>query len=257
MKLQKVKRNSKANLLLAALPALLGLILRLIVPSFRFTGWILLGISCVIALFLLLRLLRNKHPKLAKVCLVLLCTGLSLGVIAATITGIPIAKAANADPQPCEYVIVLGAGINGSTPSLSLRDRLDAAYNYLVAYPETICIVSGGQGPGEDLTEALCMFKDLTARGIAPERIWMEDKSTSTRENIAFSLALIEEKTGRRPTEAGVLSSEYHMYRAKLVAREQGLEATEIPAKTSWVSLRINYFLREIVAVWYYVLLGG
>jgi len=77
------------------------------------------------------------------------------------------------------------------------------------------------------------------------------------RKNIAFSLALIEEKTGQRPREAGVLSSEYHMYRAKLVAREQGLEAIEIPARTSWISLRINYFLREIVAVWYYVLLGG
>jgi uncharacterized SAM-binding protein YcdF (DUF218 family) len=85
----------------------------------------------------------------------------------------------------------------------------------------------------------------------------MEDKSTSTRENIAFSLALIAEKTGQRPLKAGVLSSEYHMYRAKLVAREQGLEAIEIPARTSWFSLRINYFLREIVAVWYYVILGG
>ena len=252
-----LKCNRKAGLLLVALPAFLGLVLRLIVPSFRFTGWILLGVSLIILLFFLIRLLRKPHPKAANILFGLLSAGLSIGIVAAAITGIPIAKAAAAAPQPCEYVIVLGAGINGSTPSLSLRDRLDAAYDYLVAYPDAICIVSGGQGPGEDLTEALCMYKDLTARGIAPERIWMEDKSTSTRENIAFSLALIEEKTGHRPTEAGVLSSEYHMYRAKLVAREQGLEAIEIPAKTSWVSLRINYFLREIVAVWYYVLLGG
>jgi len=152
---------------------------------------------------------------------------------------------------------VLGAGINGSTPSLSLRNRLDAAYEYLTAHPETICIVSGGQGPGEDLSEALCMYKDLTAKGIAPERIWMEDKSTSTRENIAFSLALIEEKAGQCPTKAGILSSEYHLYRAGLVAKSQGLEMIGIPARTSWAALRINYFLREIVAVWYYTLLGG
>ena len=101
------------------------------------------------------------------------------------------------------------------------------------------------------------MFNDLTAKGIAPERIWMEDKSTSTWENIAFSLDLIEEKTGQRPQKAGILSSEYHIFRAGLVARSQNLEAIGIPAKTSWVSLRINYFLREIVAVWYYALLGG
>ena len=252
-----LKLNRKSGLLLVALPAFLGLVMRLIVPSFRFTGWILVGVSCVIALFLLIRLLRSKHPRLAKVCFGLLCIGLSMGLVAAVITGIPIAKAATAVPQPCEYVIVLGAGINGSTPSLSLRDRLDAAYEYLTAHPDAICIVSGGQGPGEDLTEALCMYLDLTEKGITPERIWMEDKSTSTRENIAFSLALIEEKTGQRPLKAGVLSSEYHMYRAKLVAREQGLNAIEIPAKTSWVSLRINYFLREIVAVWYYLILGG
>ena len=252
-----LKLNRKAGLLLVALPAFLGLLLRLIVPSFRFTGWILLGVSCVLLLYLLIRLLRKTHPKAASILFGLLSAGISMGIAAAVITGIPIARAATAVPGACEYVIVLGAGINGSTPSLSLRDRLDAAYTYLTAHPDAICIVSGGQGPGEDLTEALCMYLDLTEKGIAPERIWMEDKSTSTRENIAFSLALIEEKTGQRPTEAGVLSSEYHMYRAKLVAREQGLNAIEIPAKTSWVSLRINYFLREIVAVWYYLILGG
>jgi len=249
--------NRKSGLLLVALPAVLGLLLRLLLPSFRFTGWILLGVSVLLLLFGLIRLLRKRHPRAAKVLFSLLCVGLSMGILAAVITGIPIAGAATAVPGACDYVIVLGAGINGSTPSLSLRDRLDAAYDYLTAYPDALCVVSGGQGPGEDMTEALCMFNDLTARGIDPKRIWMEDKSTSTRENIAFSLALIEEKTGQRPREAGVLSSEYHMYRAKLVAREQGLEAIEIPARTSWISLRINYFLREIVAVWYYVLLGG
>ena len=180
-----------------------------------------------------------------------------MGILAAVITGIPIIRAATATPTACQYVIVLGAGINGSTPSMSLRDRLNAAHDYLTAYPDAICIVSGGQGPGEDLSEALCMYQELTARGIAPARIWMEDKSTSTRENIAFSLDLIEAKTGQRPQKAGILSSEYHIFRAGLVAQSQNLEAIGIPAKTSWLTLRINYFLREIIAVWYYTLLGG
>ena len=101
------------------------------------------------------------------------------------------------------------------------------------------------------------MYNDLTGKGIDPERVWMEDNATNTRENIAYSLALIEEKTGVRPDTTGLISSEYHLFRAGLFAREQNLTAVGIPAKTSWFSLRLNYFLREIVAVWYYVILGG
>ena len=157
----------------------------------------------------------------------------------------------------CDYIVVLGAGVNGTVPSLSLRERLDAAYRYLLAHPDAVCVVSGGQGNGEDITETQCMFNDLTARGIEESRIWMEDKATNTRENIRFSLDLIEEKTGRRPEQIGLVSSEYHLYRAGLLARAENITSYGIPARTSWVTLRINYFLREIVAVWYYTLLGG
>ena len=101
------------------------------------------------------------------------------------------------------------------------------------------------------------MFEALTSRGIAPERIWLEDRSTSTQENLQFSLALIEEKTGTRPSKAGILSNEFHLYRAGLVAQTLGLEPVGIPAETEWFGLRVNYFLREIFAVWYYALLGG
>ena len=235
----------------------LGLLVYFGIHGFSFTAYILFGIAGVILCYKILAALKGKHPKAAKVLFCILSAGLFLGGIAAVITGIPIAIAMGGSEEPCQYMIVLGAGINGTVPSLSLRNRLDAAYEYLSAHPETICIVSGGQGPGEDLSEALCMYKDLTSKGIATERIWMEDQSTSTRENIAFSLALIEEKTGQRPAKAGILSSEYHLYRAGLVAKSQGLEMIGIPARTSWAALRINYFLREIVAVWYYTLLGG
>lgn len=142
-------------------------------------------------------------------------------------------------------------------PSLSLQDRLDAAYDYLVTYPDAVCVVSGGKGDGENITEALCMFNELTARGIAPERVWMEEQATSTQENIRFSLNLIEEKTGTRPERIGLVSSEYHLYRAGLFAREENVVSYGIPARTSWVSLRINYFLREIAGVWHHIILGG
>ena len=97
----------------------------------------------------------------------------------------------------------------------------------------------------------------LVEHGIAPERIWMEEKATSTWENIRFSLDLIEKTTGLRPKTAGIVSNEFHLCRAGLMARRQGLTAVGIPAHTSWVSLRVNYFLREIVAVWKLMILGS
>lgn len=237
--------------------ALLGAVVYFAMPGYSFSAYILLGIAGIIGCYLLLKLLRQKKPKLSRVLFWILTICLCLGLLAAGYTGSLIGTAAVSHPEPgCDYIILLGAGVNGTAPSLSLRERLDAAYDYLTANPETVCIVSGGQGRGEEISEALCMYNDLTARGIDPSRIWMEDQASNTRQNIIFSLDLIETQTGIRPTTAGVVSSEYHLYRAGLFAEEQGLTAVGIPARTSWVTLRINYFLREIAAVWYYTLFG-
>ena len=101
------------------------------------------------------------------------------------------------------------------------------------------------------------MRNELVAMGIDPERIWIEDKATSTWENLHFSLDLIEEKTGTRPEKIGVLSSEYHLYRASLFAKACGVEFVGVPAQTSRVSQMINHFMREVAGVWHYWLLGG
>ena len=79
----------------------------------------------------------------------------------------------------------------------------------------------------------------------------------TTWENIRYSLDLIEARTGARPTRLGVLSSEYHLFRASLFARKNGVEFVGIPAKTSRLSQKINHFMREVAGVWHYILLGG
>ena len=107
------------------------------------------------------------------------------------------------------------------------------------------------------LAEASFMKEYLTGRGIDADRIWLEEKSTSTWENLEFSLGVIEEKTGKRPHAVGIVSSEFHLYRAGLVAEKMQVTAIGIPVKTSRVSLFVSYFLREIVAVWKYAVLGG
>ena len=250
-------RTGKTDGICVVSLAVLGLFVRIVFSTFRFTGYILMGCGAVLGCYVLLRCLAKKKPKLARVLSVTLSFGLGVGFIAAIITGMIIVRAWTIPPVACDYVVVLGAGVNGTRPSLSLQERLDAAYEYLIAYPDAVCVVSGGQGNGEDITEAQCMYNELTAMGIEADRIWMEEQATNTQENIRFSLNVIEEKTGTRPDRIGLISSEYHLYRAGLFARSENITANGIPAKTSWVTLRINYFLREIVAVWYYTLLGG
>ena len=162
-----------------------------------------------------------------------------------------------ADGQDCT-VVVLGCQVfPDGHPSLMLRGRINAAYDYLSAHPDVIAVVSGGQGMDEHMTEAECMYAELMSMGIAPNRVWREDQASSTWENIQFSLNLIEEKTGRRPQKLGVLSSEYHLFRASLFAKACDVEFVGIPAKTSVWSQKLNHYMREVAGVWHYLILGG
>lgn len=244
--------------LLAGFFLLLGILIYVCIIGYSFSAMICFGIAGVIAVYRLLTLLATTHKRPAAILRLLLSIFLCLGLLAAFATALPIARAAFADPAPnCQYIVVLGAGLHGTTPSMTLSDRLNAAADYLVHNPDTVCIVSGGQGPGEDMTEARCMYDILTARGIDSARIWMEGRSTSTYENLQFSVALIEEKTGEHPEMLGIISSEYHIYRACMTAEKLGIHPIGIPAKTSRVTLFLNYFFREIPAVWYYTISGG
>lgn len=137
-----------------------------------------------------------------------------------------------------------------------LRDRVNAAYTYLSEYEDVVCVVSGGKGSEHQLSEAQCMFNELTELGIAPERILMEDRAVSTVENFSLSLDLIEKETGSRPEKLGVLSSEFHLLRANMFAKREGITAVTVPAKTTDPGTFWSYFLREIVLVWYYAVLG-
>lgn len=236
----------------------IGLFLQFALIGYSFLAMVCFGIAALLICYRLLSLLARTHLQTAKALRTILSVCLMIGLLAAALTGIQIARsAAGAPDAECDYMVVLGAGVNGTVPSLALHNRLVCARDYLQAHPNSICIVSGGQGPGEDISEALCMYNYLTTQGIDSARVWMEDKATSTQENIAFSLSLIESRTGTRPDEIGILSSEYHLHRAAMVAANQGVSTVGIPGKTTLPVLFLNYFLREIPAVWYYTLFGG
>lgn len=243
---------------LCGILTLMGLFLRFVVVGYSFSSLVCFCLLGLIVCYKLISLLAKRYLSVAKALRLVLdiCVGLGAALVGLTLVVI-CKESVGAAQMPCDHIVVLGAGVHGTVPSLSLRNRLDAAGEYLKKNPHLICVVSGGQGEDEDISEAQCMFDDLVAQGIDPERIWMEDQSTSTEENLRFSLDLIEEKTGKRPEEIGVLSSEYHLLRAGMMGDKVGVEVYGIPARTSRLSMRINYFLREVAGVWHEIILGG
>lgn len=237
---------------------LLGVFFYTTVHGHSFLGLISIGFAGVIVCYYLIALLKPHHVLTAKVLKTVLSSLLCLGILVFAVTEAIIIHASQGDPDAdFDYLVVLGAKVNGTSPSLSLNDRIRTAYDYLTEHPDVIAVLSGGQGSDEGISEAQCMFNELTAMGMDPQRLWLEDKATSTWENLQFSLDIIEENTGVRPAVIGLVSSEYHLFRAGLFADACGVEAAGIPAPTSWFSIRINYFLREVAGVWHYLILGG
>lgn len=194
-------------------------------------------------------------PRIPIPVIILLCA-LALAVIAAIITGHLILAAGKGHGGNFRYMILLGAKVNGSEPSPILQDRIQAAYTYLSQHRDVICVVSGGKANDERISEAQCMYGQLVAMGIDPERLWLEEQAVNTKQNIRYSMALIEKKTGARPDTVGILSSDTHLLRAQLLAKRQHINAFTVSAPSQHRSSYLKHFLREIFVIWYYVLIG-
>ena len=238
--------------------AALAFFLKFMVPGYSFSALVCCGLIAVIAFYEITRLLLNKYPlkmrrlrRVFSLCLV-------IGLLLFGVTEGFILEASFGDSkEEVEYMVVLGAKVRSDGPSVSLWDRIYAAADYLQAHPNTIAVCSGGQGADEPMTEARAIYDELVKLGIDENRIWLEEEATSTWGNLNLTLDLIEEKTGERPEKLGILSSEYHLFRAGMQAKECGVEPVGIPAPTSRLSQRINHFMREVAGVWHYLLLGG
>ncbi|MBQ6430798.1 MAG: YdcF family protein [Oscillospiraceae bacterium] len=234
---------------------LFGVALYVTLLFYHFAGLLFCAIGAVILLFGAADALKGRFPKTAKTVRIVLRIGVCVVLLAAIGTGIWVGICCKGDDDPkADFVIVLGAGVNGDVPSKSLSERLQATQAYLERYPDAIAILSGGKGDGENLSEALCMYRWLTERGVAPERLRMEDRATTTEENLRYSLELIEAEFGARPETAAVVSSSYHLARASLLAEAEGLRMLGVPASTDNPIYFCQMFLREICGVWYTVI---
>jgi len=163
-------------------------------------------------------------------------------------------KEANNSPESGSNatLIVLGCRVYGESPSIMLNERIDAAYNYLEANPKCVAILSGGKGDGENISEAECMKRELVAKGIDESRLYVEDRSTSTRENLAFSLEIIK-KQGLNDNIA-LVSNEFHLFRASLVAKDLGIKTNSVKANTK-MSLLPIFYVRELWGILYQLFL--
>lgn len=178
----------------------------------------------------------------AKAVLALFCAG---SAVVCVVFGSMLLAQQNT-PGRDETVIVLGCSVKGEHPSRMLRQRIEAAAAYLKANDGAVAVLSGGQGPDEIMTEAECMRRELVKRGIAENRLYLEEKSTNTKENIAFSAKII--RAHRLPEKVAVVTSDFHEKRGAMLCKENGLTPSAVPAKTDFY-LAGTYWLREILGV--------
>lgn len=175
-----------------------------------------------------------------------ICTALVLILaVFAVLEGFIISEMGAKGEDGLDYIVVLGARVNkNGVPSKPLYWRIDAAEEYLRSNPETVAILSGGKGADEPMSEAQCMFDTLVARGIDESRLLMENRSTSTNENIRYSLALME-----AGASFGVVTNNFHVFRAVRIAEEvSGREVSGI-ASRYLDALLIHYMAREAVGI--------
>ena len=173
------------RLLTAGVLAAVGLVFYFALSGYSFISYTCWAVALIIVYYWLLKKFKPKYPKLEKVlnkiasyCIIFFCM-----VFAITEGALIYGAIAPEETTETEYVIVLGAGVNGTVPSRSLTYRLEATLEYLNEYPDTVCVVSGGQGEHEDITEAECMRLWLEDNGIQSDRIIMEDQARNTKEN--------------------------------------------------------------------------
>ncbi|MFO1444776.1 YdcF family protein [Bacillus sp. Bva_UNVM-123] len=164
-------------------------------------------------------------------------------IIVISILHIQILKTAQqSPPQGIPYLIVLGAKVNGEEMSLSFLYRAQKALQYLNDNPETIVIATGGQGDGENITEAEALARYFLENGIDEERILKEERSTSTYENVKFTKELFQIE------QAVIVSNDFHLYRAISLANKVDIHGYPLAAETPSV-VKTQLFIREYAAI--------
>lgn len=207
-----------------------------------------IGVLCIIYAFLRVSGLIH-HIKIPPFISIFLKGIISLVILTFIIIEAFIAYSIYPDKNTdADYLIILGAGLKGDQMTLTFKNRVDKGLAYLTVNKNVKAVVTGGQGYGETISEAAAMSRYLIAHGISPQRIIKEEKATSTKENFKFSKQLLDKLTGQNHYKAIIVTSDFHMFRSKLLARRNGFEPYGLPSPT-WIGVLPNCFMREYLAV--------
>lgn len=190
--------------------------------------------------------------KLFRIISVVLLVIMVLLIVLASIFSYKMVQASNNKPDRTTTVIVLGCKVNGYAPTSMLTTRTLSCVEYLKEYPKANVIVSGGQGPGELISEAECMKRILVDSGIDSDRIYVENKSTSTKENIEFSYDIIKENN--LCTDVTICTSEFHHYRTSLICNKIGINNAYAFNSYTLKILLPTYWVREWFGICYELL---
>lgn len=246
-------RKKRITLYLSAVAsALFGIALMNVYSAVRFTGLLFILAGGVIALWAIFD--KWSETKRAGMIARRTLSGLLvLGILLFLFLEAEVIRRAKTDHEtPVAGIVILGAGVNGTVPSLSLRVRLEAALAYIADKPDIPVVVTGSQGPGEEISEARCMADWLIAHGVAEERILIEDQADDTEENIAFSKAMLHEHGYDTTANYAVVSNDYHLCRAAVYwgtpACMVGV-AAKMPEQYQHSLLTVNYYIREAFAL--------
>ena len=231
---------------LIVLIALVGAVCLALPLHIGMTGVCLLLLAAVL---LALRILKKKNAPRVWSRILIGLTAASMAVICGAMGYIAVQgrDSSMQEADVPDFIVVLGAQVQGDGPSLTLKKRLDRTLELLQEHPDKTVIVSGGQGADEAHTEASVMAQYLLSRGAQPAQVIEEDQASNTRENLLYSAALAEAR-GVDTSRVLIVTSDFHMCRAKYVARTLGMEPYGLTSRTwPWI-LKLNYTLREVFA---------
>ena len=255
--------------ILAALSGALAFVLRYLVAGLRFSAFLFCCAAVVAIVFGLLEHFSAQGYLAARWIRRGMLLFLGLGFAFFSVLeyqvvshGLGEGRAVGAEGIQADAVIVLGAGVNGETPSLTLKQRILYAKNYILHHPGIPVVLSGGQGEGESITEAEAMRREMIFPESVEVSLLLEEKSTNTRENLRFSKEILEENgVDTAQAVVAVVSSDFHLYRAERIAREEGIQmvgiAAPLPSGWYYTVLTWNYYIREAFALAELLVFGG
>ena len=238
------------------IPAVLCMVYFAVILLYVGTGasalWIWPLLAAVSGLLAFWFHLQQKHPASLRLRVSVITAVCAVAAVFLTVEGLITISAVTASGrEEADYCIVLGARVRGRELTSSLERRLRRAYIYAVAHPRCILVLSGGQGEGEDISEAEAMYGYLYGRGLRSNRFILEDRSTDTVENIRNSLDIIRKREANTPREprVAVVTSNFHIFRAKHIAKKNGQENVTLVASSSDPILMLHLWVREGIAV--------